>query len=207
MHALRGVDLEVPKGERLFLTGPSGSGKTTLLSILGCVLRPTDGAVEVLGHDVRSLDERALSAFRLGSLGFIFQGHNLIASLSARENVRLPLLLQGVPVEEAEARAAEELRRVGLGAKLEARPRDLSGGQKQRIAIARATVGRPPLILADEPTASLDAKSGQEVMELLTEISRERGSTALVVTHDNRIFHFSDRIIAIEDGRIAGRSS
>lgn len=205
MHALRGVDLDVPKGERLFLTGPSGSGKTTLLSILGCVLRPTDGEVEVLGHDVRGLDEKAISAFRLLSLGFIFQGHNLISSLTAIQNVRLPLLLQGVEVDEARARAAEELRRVGLEKKLDSRPRDLSGGQKQRIAIARATVGRPPLILADEPTASLDAKSGLEVMELLTEITRERGSTALVVTHDNRIFHFSDRIVAIEDGRIAGQ--
>ncbi len=203
VHALRGVDLIVPPGELLFLTGPSGSGKTTLLSIVGCVLSPSDGLVRVLGQEVGALDERALAAFRLEALGFVFQGHNLVASLSALENVRLPLLLQGVHPREAEARAAEMLARVGLAEKRGRKPRDLSGGQKQRVAIARALVAAPPLVLADEPTASLDAKSGQEVMELLAAMAAEGGHTVVVVTHDSRIFHFADRTVAIEDGRLA----
>jgi putative ABC transport system ATP-binding protein len=207
VHALRGVDLVVPAGELLFLTGPSGSGKTTLLSILGCVLSPSGGVVRVLGEEIGALDDRALAAFRLQALGFVFQGHNLIASLSALENVRLPLLLQGVDAHEAEARAAEMLARVGLAAQRGRKPRELSGGQKQRVAIARALVGMPPLVLADEPTASLDAKSGQEVMELLAAMAEEGGHTVVVVTHDNRIFHFADRTVAIEDGRLVPGTS
>jgi putative ABC transport system ATP-binding protein len=200
--ALRGIDLTVPKGEVLFVTGPSGSGKTTLLSILGCVLAPTDGQALVLGNDVGALKERELAAFRRRSLGFIFQGHNLLASQDAIGNVRLPLMLNGVMPGEALARSVAELEAVGLGAKVDRLPRDLSGGQRQRVAIARATVGRPELILADEPTASLDAKSGQDVMDLLTRLARERGTTVLVVTHDNRIFHYADRVVAIEDGAL-----
>lgn len=202
VHALRGIDLSVARGEILFLTGPSGSGKTTLLSILGCVLRPTGGDVTVLGRSVTSLAERELAAFRLAELGFVFQGHNLIASLTSRENVRLPLLLQGVAADDAEARAARELTRVGLASKLHRKPRDLSGGEKQRVAIARAVIARPRLVLADEPTASLDASSGREVMDILASLARERGHTVLVVTHDNRIFDFADRTVAIEDGHL-----
>jgi len=200
--ALRGVDLTVPTGEVLFVTGPSGSGKTTLLSILGCVLSPTDGTAQVLGLDVAGLREGRLAPFRRASIGFIFQGHNLIASQDAIGNVRLPLMLNGVGSAEATRRAVAELEAVGLGDKTLRLPRDLSGGQRQRVAIARATVGRPPLILADEPTASLDAKSGQEVMELLTRLARERSTTVLVVTHDNRIFPYADRVVAIEDGQL-----
>jgi putative ABC transport system ATP-binding protein len=200
--ALADVDLDVAAGEILFVTGPSGSGKTTLLSILGCVLTPSAGRAVVLGEDVGALSERQLANFRLQNLGFIFQGHNLLASLDATANVKLPLLLRGVGAAEAEERAANELRVVGLGDKLHHLPRDLSGGQRQRVAIARATVGRPALLLADEPTASLDATSGREVMELLTHLARDRGTTVLVVTHDNRIFHYADRVVAIEDGRL-----
>ena len=200
--ALRGVDLTVPTGEVLFVTGPSGSGKTTLLSILGCVLSPTDGTAQVLGLDVAGLREGRLAPFRRASIGFIFQGHNLIASQDAIGNVRLPLMLNGVGSAEATRRAVAELEAVGLGDKTMRLPRDLSGGQRQRVAIARATVGRPPLILADEPTASLDAKSGREVMDLLTRLARERGTTVLVVTHDNRIFPYADRVVAIEDGQL-----
>ena len=200
--ALRGVDLTVPTGEVLFVTGPSGSGKTTLLSILGCVLSPTDGTAQVLGLDVAGLREGRLAPFRRASIGFIFQGHNLIASQDAIGNVRLPLMLNGVGSGEATRRAVAELEAVGLGDKTLRLPRDLSGGQRQRVAIARATAGRPPLILADEPTASLDAKSGREVMELLTRLARERGTTVLVVTHDNRIFPYADRVVAIEDGQL-----
>ncbi len=198
--ALRGVDLTVPTGEVLFVTGPSGSGKTTLLSILGCVLSPTGGTAEVLGLDVGKQREGRLAAFRRTSIGFIFQGHNLIASQDAVGNVRLPLMLNGVGSGDATRRATAELEAVGLGDKVDRLPRDLSGGQRQRVAIARATAGRPALVLADEPTASLDAKSGREVMELLTRLARERGTTVLVVTHDNRIFPYADRVVAIEDG-------
>jgi putative ABC transport system ATP-binding protein len=200
--ALRGIDLDVPRGQVLFVTGPSGSGKTTLLSILGCVLRPTGGAARVLGHDVGALSERSLSRLRLTEIGFVFQGHNLIASLDALGNVRLPLMLQGRSPGEAERAARAELEAVGLGSKSARLPRDLSGGQRQRVAIARATAPRPPLLLADEPTASLDATSGREVMELLTRLARERGTTVVVVTHDNRIFSYADRIVSIEDGRL-----
>lgn len=200
--ALRGIDLEVPRGEVLFVSGPSGSGKTTLLSIIGCVLRRTEGDVQVLGRDVGGLPERKLAAFRLANIGFIFQGHNLIGSQDAVGNVRMSLMLDGVGGREARRRAREELEAVGLGDRLGHRPRDLSGGQRQRVAIARATVGRPPLILADEPTASLDAASGQEAMDLLVNLARQRDTTVLVVTHDNRIEHYADRIVHIEDGRI-----
>lgn len=200
--ALRGISLDVPKGEVLFVTGPSGSGKTTLLSILGCVLSPTNGTAEVLGVDVGAAAERELADLRLHNIGFIFQGHNLIASLDALYNVRLPLMLRGIPMAEAERMAREELERVGLGAKLDRLPRDLSGGQRQRVAVARATAGRTPLLLADEPTASLDASAGRDVMMLMTELARERGVTVLVVTHDSRIYSFADRIVSIEDGRL-----
>jgi putative ABC transport system ATP-binding protein len=200
--ALRGIDLDVAPGEVLFVTGPSGSGKTTLLSILGCVLRPTGGTARVLAQDVGAMSERSLARFRLRELGFVFQGHNLIASLDAVGNVRLPLQLQGRSPGEAERAARAELEAVGLGAKLDRLPRDLSGGQRQRVAIARATAPRPPLLLADEPTASLDATSGREVTELMTRLARERGTTVIVVTHDPRIFPYADRIVSIEDGRL-----
>jgi len=200
--ALRGIDLDVAKGEVLFITGPSGSGKTTLLSILGCVLSPSEGRARVLGLDLERATQRQLGQFRLRQIGFIFQGHNLIASQDAIGNVRLPLMLQGTPAGEAERASRAELAAVGLGEKLHRLPRELSGGQRQRVAIARATVSRPPLLLADEPTASLDAASGQEVIKLMTGLARDRGTTVVVVTHDQRIFTYADRVIAIEDGRL-----
>jgi putative ABC transport system ATP-binding protein len=200
--ALRGIDLDVARGEILFITGPSGSGKTTLLSILGCVLAPSEGSAKVLGTEVGGLSEREAAAFRLRQLGFVFQGHNLIASLTALENVRLPLMLAGVPAPEAEARALAELTAVGIADRADRLPRDLSGGQRQRVAIARALAGNPPVLLADEPTASLDAQSGRDVMERMTRLARERGTTVVVVTHDNRIFPYADRIVSIEDGML-----
>lgn len=199
-QALRGVDLTVRHGEFVMISGPSGSGKTTLLSILGCVLSASSGSLELLGEKVTGLPESALPELRLAYIGFIFQGHNLIASLTARENVALMFQLRGYGRGEALAESDVLLHRVGLADKGQHKPGDLSGGQRQRVAVARAIAGRPPLVLADEPTASLDAKNGQLVTELLKGLSREDDTTVLVVTHDNRIFHLADRIVHIEDG-------
>lgn len=200
--ALRGVDFSVAKGEFVILAGPSGSGKTTLLSILGCVLSATAGQVKLFGETVTGRSESELPEVRLRHIGFIFQGHNLIASLSARENVALVLELRGASREYALAEADALLERVELGTKKFSKPAELSGGQCQRVAIARALAGRPPLILADEPTAALDAHSGLLATSLLREVCRERGDTVVVVTHDNRIFHLADRLVRIEDGLI-----
>ncbi len=202
VHALRGVDLQVERGEFIMLVGPSGSGKTTLLSIIGCVLSPTAGEVAIMGERVNDLAERELSALRRAHIGFIFQGYNLIDALSARDNVALGLRIRGVDRAGADAEAASALERVGLTARAKNKPSQLSGGEMQRVAIARALAGRPPLVLADEPTASLDAASGQWVTEMLREISEEQGATVLVVTHDARIFELAQRIVRIEDGAI-----
>lgn len=203
-HALKGVDFQVRRGEFVMLAGPSGSGKTTLLSILGCVLTATSGEVDLLGERVTNRPERDLPALRLGLIGFIFQGNNLLASLSSRENVALPLQLRGRGRTAALREAERLLARVGLADKTGRLPAELSGGQRQRVAIARALAGDPPLVLADEPTAALDAHSGLVVTELLREVCRERGDTVVVVTHDNRIFHLADRLVHIEDGLIQG---
>ena len=201
-QALRGVDFAVGRGEFVMLSGPSGSGKTTLLSILGCALQATSGVVRLLGEDVTARREAELPALRLSLVGFVFQQHGLIASLTARDNVGLLLELRGRSRREARAEAARLLELVGLSDKLDSRPRDLSGGQRQRVAIARAVAGGPPLLLADEPTASLDAENGKLVIALLRDLAEKQGHTVVVVTHDNRIFHFADRIVGIEDGRI-----
>jgi putative ABC transport system ATP-binding protein len=201
-QALRGVDFQVAPGELVMLVGPSGSGKTTLLSILGCVLAATAGEVQLFGTTITGRKERELPRLRQALIGFVFQGHNLIASLSALDNVRLILETRGVSRAAAHREATELLVRVGLGDKLASHPDQLSGGQRQRVAIARAAAGAPPLLLADEPTAALDAVAGLEVTLLLTELCRERGATVVVVTHDNRIFHLADRIVHIEDGHM-----
>lgn len=200
-QALKGVDFAVKRGEFMMLAGPSGSGKTTLLSILGCVLTPTSGSLSLFGEAVPPR-ESALPALRLAYIGFIFQGHNLIASLPIRDNVGMLLEMRGWSHRQASREAERLLDLVGLGDKTDRKPSDLSGGQRQRVAIARAVAGGPPLILADEPTASLDAQSGLAVTELLRNMARERGHTVVVVSHDNRIFHLADRIVHIEDGLI-----
>jgi putative ABC transport system ATP-binding protein len=202
VQALKGVDFSMRAGEFVMLAGPSGSGKTTLLSILGCVLAPSSGEVRLFGENVAEVAEPNLPRLRVSFIGFIFQGHNLIASLTAQENIAFNLQLRGWEVDSAMEEAAVLLDRVGLAGKLDRKPSDLSGGQRQRVAIARAIAGAPPLILADEPTASLDAQSGLLVTEILRELARERQHTVLVVTHDSRIFHLADRIVHIEDGRI-----
>ncbi len=198
--ALRGVSMNVEPGEFIMLEGPSGSGKTTLLSILGCVLAPTEGEVKLFGEPVSGRPESQLPQLRLSYIGFVFQGHNLVASLTARQNIMLVLQLRGWSVRSASQEAELLLDQVGLPGKAESKPRDLSGGQRQRVAIARALAGGPPLILADEPTAALDAENGLKVTEILRQLARQQGRTVLVVTHDNRIFHLADRILHIEDG-------
>lgn len=205
--ALRGVDFKVDAGEFVMLSGPSGSGKTTLLSILGCVLTASGGKVQLLGEDVTGANEATLARFRLTFIGFVFQAHNLIASLSAQDNVASLLRLRGYTREESMDESSHILASVGLGDKLHSKPGDLSGGQKQRVAIARALAGAPPIILADEPTAALDAHNGLAVTETLKELANLRGHTVVVVTHDNRIFHLADRIVHIEDGLIVEHES
>ena len=200
--ALRDVDMRVEPGEFIMLEGPSGSGKTTLLSILGCVLSPTAGEVRLFGENVSASKDSQLPQLRLSYIGFVFQGHNLVASLSARENFMLVLQLRGWSVRAARQEAEYLLDQVGLPGKADSKPRDLSGGQRQRVAIARALAGGPPLILADEPTTALDAENGLKVTEILRQLAREQGRTVVVVTHDNRIFHLADRILHIEDGRM-----
>ncbi len=204
VHALKGVDLTVSSGELLLLLGASGSGKTTLISIVGGILSATRGSCKLRGREVVGLAQRKLPRVRLENIGFIFQGFNLFPALNASENIEIALDLKGVRGRRAKIRAAELLERVGLKEKLTTRPADLSGGQKQRVAIARALAGEPPIILADEPTAALDSESGKLIMDLLKELAHEKNRAVVVVTHDNRIFDYADRIVEIEDGRIGG---
>ncbi len=206
-QALKGVDFRMSAGELVMLAGPSGSGKTTLLSILGCVLGATSGKVTLFDEEITGLPESAMPRLRLSYIGFVFQGHNLISSLTAEENVSFQLQLRGFSLKESRAEAVRLLERVGLGDKTGRKPEELSGGQRQRVAIARAVAGAPPLILADEPTASLDAKSGLSVTEMLRDLAKEREHTVLVVTHDSRIFHLADRLVHMEDGQFVEMSS
>jgi len=200
--ALEDVSLDVHPGELVLLMGPSGSGKTTLLSIMGCILRPDEGKLVIHGQDVAGLSDRELCTVRLEHIGFIFQNYNLFPTLRAVENVMVALDLKGVRGTQARDRAAEVMESVGLGSKLDSLPGDLSGGQKQRLAFARALVSDPGIILADEPTAALDSVNGRLVIGLLRDLALTHGRCVVVVTHDNRIFEFADRIIRIEDGRI-----
>lgn len=202
VHALRGVSLEIDRGEVVLLMGPSGSGKTTLLSILGCILRPTSGSLRILAQEVTGLREKQLCRVRLEHMGFIFQDFNLFPTLTAGENVEVALDLKGIRGREAKRRALELLDRVGLRDKYDTFPKDLSGGQKQRVAIARALAGDPDIILADEPTASLDSQNGRVIIEMLRDLAHGQGRGVIIVTHDNRMIGLADRIIQIEDGRI-----
>lgn len=202
VRALDRVDLDVHGGEVVLLMGPSGSGKTTLVSIMGCILRPTSGSVEVRGTEVSSMSERQLPRVRLDHIGFIFQGFNLFPTLTAGENVELSLDLKGVRGRPAKRRAAELLEQVGLGDKYKEWPANLSGGQKQRVAIARALAGEPDIVLADEPTAALDSQSGRVVMDMLRDLAKKRARAVTIVSHDNRILDYADRVVRIEDGRV-----
>lgn len=200
---LRGISLEIARGETVFLVGPSGSGKTTLLSVLGCILSPDQGDIEVLGRPVSRLSNAKLTAFRGEHLGFVFQNFNLFPTLSALDNVQLALSMRGWPLRASRERAAQMLEQVGLAHRLDTRPARLSGGECQRVAIARGLAAEPSIVFADEPTASLDAESGQSAMRLLQRLVIERGGSLVVVTHDNRIASFADRILRLEDGRLA----
>lgn len=203
IQVLHGVDFDVEQGEVVLLMGPSGSGKTTLLSIMGCILRATSGSVQVAGQEVAKLSERELPEIRLQHIGFVFQGFNLFPTLTVGENIVLALDLKRIRGERAKQEARKLLDQVGLGAKYDSFPADLSGGQKQRVAIARALAGSPRVILADEPTAALDSHSGRNVMEMMRDLARKHGRGVVVVTHDSRVLEFGDRIVHMEDGRIA----
>jgi putative ABC transport system ATP-binding protein len=205
-RALDRVNLEVERGEVVLLMGPSGSGKTTLISILGCILRPTSGSVRIMGEEVTNLSEKQLPRVRLKNIGFIFQGFNLFPTLTAGENVELALDLISQRGAAARAKAGTFLDQVGLGPKYNSFPADLSGGEKQRVAVARALSTDPHIILADEPTAALDSHSGRTVMELLRDLSHRHDRAVVVVTHDNRVLEFGDRVVRIEDGRILNGS-
>ncbi|MBX3441582.1 MAG: ABC transporter ATP-binding protein [Planctomyces sp.] len=200
---LRDVSLTATPGECLFLAGPSGSGKTTLLSILGCVLSADSGRVRLLGEDVSRMRPRDLVRFRRERIGFVFQRFHLFEGLEAWENVRLPCDLLGIPRRDGREQAMQLLQLVGLADRAHHRISQLSMGQRQRVALARALAGGPELILADEPTASLDADSGAVAMHLLKELCSGLRKTVVVVTHDNRIFSFADRMLMLVDGRIA----
>jgi putative ABC transport system ATP-binding protein len=202
VEALRGVDLDVPLGQLTMLVGPSGCGKTTLLSVIAGLLDRTAGEIQVLGVDTATLSGAQRIEFRRKHLGFVFQQHNLLPALTAAENAAVPLLVAGMARRRAVEQATALLQELGLGTRLQAVPAQLSGGQQQRVAFARALIHAPRLIVCDEPTASLDAEAGQRVMEALTEVAVRPDRAVLVVTHDNRIFGFADRIASMEDGRI-----
>jgi putative ABC transport system ATP-binding protein len=204
VHALQGVDLEVAPGELTLLVGPSGCGKTTLISIIAGTLDPTGGDVSVLGKNLKELSKREKTAFRAQNVGFVFQQFNLLPSLTAAENVSVPLVINRVATPDALARATETLKAVGLADKTNALPSQLSGGQQQRVAIARALVHNPRLLVCDEPTSAIDARSGQAIMELIRKVALEQDRVAVVVTHDPRVFGFADRIVKMEDGRVSG---
>jgi len=203
IQVLHGVDFDVEQGEVVMLMGPSGSGKTTLLSIMGCILRATSGSVRVAGREVADLSERELPEIRLQHIGFVFQGFNLFPTLTVGENVELALDLKRIRGDKAKLEARRLLEQVGLASKYDSFPSDISGGQKQRVAIARALAGSPRVILADEPTAALDSVAGRNVMEMVGDLARKHGRGVVVVTHDSRVTEFADRIVHMEDGRIA----
>ena len=207
VKALRGVDLDVPLGELLMLVGPSGCGKTTLISIIASVLDHDGGDCEVLGRDLARLNAREKAKLRRADIGFVFQSYNLIPSLSSAENVAVPLLLNGVGRREALARAGRVLESLGLGGRGGGRPNDLSGGQQQRVAVARALVHEPRILVCDEPTSALDEKTGDTLMQLLREVALRDGRALVIVTHDNRIFKYADRIATMNDGQIVSMES
>jgi len=202
VKALDGVSLDVYRGEYLSIMGPSGSGKSTLFNMIGGLDVPTEGQVTVQGVSISQLSRNEQARLRNRCLGYIFQTYNLVGVMTALQNVALPLLLGGLEMGQANDRASEFLELVGLGERLHHRPDQLSGGQQQRVAIARAFANDPPIILADEPTGNLDTKTGSDIIERLSQLSRDRGVTIISATHDHKMLSVSDRVVTISDGRI-----
>jgi len=202
VKALRGIDLAVGRGEFTAIAGPSGSGKTTLLNLIGGLDHPTGGVLTVAGNDLNRMSPRELSDIRLNKIGFIFQAYNLIPVLSAVENVEYILLLQGVSREERRDRSRRILEEVGLGKEISRLPKEMSGGQQQRVAVARAIVSEPELVLADEPTANLDQKTGSSLLDLMHDLNRQKKITFLFSTHDQMVMDYAERLIRLSDGMI-----
>ncbi|HEY1074887.1 MAG TPA: ABC transporter ATP-binding protein [Patescibacteria group bacterium] len=202
VKAVQDVTLAIEPGEIVLIMGPSGSGKTTLLSMIGTLLRPTEGSIVVGDLATRSLNDNQLADLRLESIGFIFQSFNLLSALTAKQNVMVPLIAGGAPKREAGKRAETLLTRLGLGERINSLPADLSGGEKQRVAIARALINEPKIILADEPTANLDSETGHEVATLLCEIACNENRAVVIVSHDPRLRDVAKRIYTIEDGKL-----
>jgi putative ABC transport system ATP-binding protein len=201
VEVLRGVSLSIDEAEFVAIIGPSGSGKSTLMHVMGCLQRPTRGQIVLEGINVAALSEDELAEIRAKKIGFVFQQFNLLPLKTAQKNVELPLVFQGAGVTERSKRAAELLKQVGLGHRMEHKPSQMSGGEQQRVAIARALVGDPTIIFADEPTGNLDTKSSREIMSILKKLNSE-GKTLIVVTHDSEIASWADRTIRLRDGRI-----
>ena len=201
VRALDGVSLTIDKGEFVAIVGQSGSGKSTMMNVLGCLDIPTRGDYHLNGVDVRELSDRELSAIRNKEIGFIFQQYNLIQNLTVLENVELPLIYQGVNMDDRREMALEALERVGLAGRVKHKPTEMSGGQQQRVAIARAIATHPPIIMADEPTGALDSRTGLEVLGFLQQLNKE-GATVILITHDNSIAATARRVVRLTDGKI-----
>lgn len=202
VHALRGVDVTINKGEFVAIMGPSGSGKSTLMNMIGCLDTPTEGRYALDGIEVASLNDNQLSSVRARKLGFVFQQYMLLPRQTALANVEMPMVYRGIPAAERKQRAALALEIVGMGNRMDHRPNELSGGQQQRVAIARALAGSPAVILADEPTGALDSKTSEEIMHMLTKLNREQQLTIIIVTHEADVAAYADRILTIRDGVI-----
>lgn len=202
VHALRGVSLKVENGEFLTVMGPSGSGKSTLLHLIGCLDKPTRGKVFVKGVDTSKLSDRKLTEMRMRTIGFVFQQYHLIPTLTALENVELPMVFMGVPSGRRRRRALKLLEMVGLKGKEDRKPNELSGGEQQRVAIARALANDPEILLCDEPTGNLDTKTGLQVMDIIKDMNVEKGVTIILVTHNPSLSRYADRTVKIRDGRL-----
>ena len=202
VRALNGITMRIEDGEFIAIMGPSGSGKSTLLYLIGCLDKPTKGEVIIDGVETSKLGDDELTRLRREKLGFIFQQYNLISTLTALENVELPMIFRGVPKDERKRKAMELLRLIGIEDIAERKPMEISGGQQQRVAIARAMANEPRILLCDEPTGNLDSKSGRQIMGTIKELNEEKGVTVILVTHDPSMAEFAERIVRLRDGRL-----